>query len=146
MPRDKAPQMNVEKEMRAYFAALSPDVRRALKKLEKMVHAAAPRAAQGFSYRMPCVRIDDRPVVWYAGFKRHVSMFPMTAPIVRAHAAALRGYEKSTGTIRFPLDELPSAALVKKLVASRLLEMHKATSRSPRRGRKRGKSRGKKRA
>jgi uncharacterized protein YdhG (YjbR/CyaY superfamily) len=86
---------------------------------------------------MPCVRIDDRPVVWYAGFTRHVSLFPMTAPIVRAHAAALRGYEKSTGTIRFPLGRLPSAALVKKLVKSRLAEM---------RGRKMRTSRGRKRA
>ena len=88
MPRDKAPQAEVKKQVREYFAALAPDVRATLKRLEKMVHAAAPRAEQGFTYRMPCVRIDDRPVVWYAGFKGHVSLFPMTAPIVRAHAAA----------------------------------------------------------
>ncbi len=123
--------------MRAYFAALSPDVRGPLKKLERMVHAAVPRAEQGFTYRMPCVRIEDRPVVWYAGFKRHLSLFPMTAPIVRAHAAALRSYEKSTGTIRFPLDRLPSPALVKKLITTRLGEMQKE---------KRGTSRGKKRS
>jgi uncharacterized protein YdhG (YjbR/CyaY superfamily) len=137
MPRDKTPQAEIEKQVSAYFTALSPDVRRAVKKLEVMVHAAAPAAKQGFTYRMPCVRIDDRPVVWYAGFTRHVSLFPMTAPIVRAHAAALRGYEKSTGTIRFPLGRLPSTALVKKLVKSRLAEM---------RGRKMRTSRGRKRA
>jgi uncharacterized protein YdhG (YjbR/CyaY superfamily) len=137
MPRDKTPRAEVKAQVRAYFAALGPDVRATLRKLEKMVHAAVPRAEQGFTYRMPCVRIDDRPVVWYAGFKRHVSLFPMTAPIVRAHAAALRGYEKSTGTIRFPLDRLPSPALVKKLVMTRLLEMHKE---------KRGKNRGRKRS
>jgi uncharacterized protein YdhG (YjbR/CyaY superfamily) len=130
-------QSKVKEEVRAYFAALTPDVRAAVKKLEKMVRAAVPRAEQGFTYRIPCVRIDDRPVVWYAGFKRHVSLFPMTAPIVKAHAAALRGYEKSTGTIRFPLDRLPSPALVKKLVTTRLGEMQKE---------KRGKSRGRKRS
>lgn len=137
MAREKTQQKKVDREVRAYFAALAPDVRAAVKKLEKMVHAAVPRAERGFTYRMPCVRIDDRPVVWYAGFKRHVSLFPMTAPVVRAHAAALRGYEKSTGTIRFPLDNLPSPALVKKLVATRVAVMGKQ---------KRGASRGKKRA
>ena len=137
MPSEKNQQASVEKQVKAYFAALAPDVRAAVKKLEKMVHAAVPEAEQGFTYRTPCVRIDDRPVVWYAGFKRHVSLFPMTAPIVRAHAAALRGYEKSTGTIRFPLDDLPSPALVKKLVTTRLAEMRKE---------KRGASRGKRRA
>jgi uncharacterized protein YdhG (YjbR/CyaY superfamily) len=129
MPRDKTPQTEIRKQVRAHFASLTPDVRKALKKLEAMVHAAAPDAEQGFSYRMPGVRIDDRPVVWYAGFKRHVSLFPMTAPIVRAHAKALRGYETSPGTIRFPLDRLPSLALVKKLVKSRLAEMKKGKRR-----------------
>ncbi|HEX6276412.1 MAG TPA: DUF1801 domain-containing protein [Polyangiaceae bacterium] len=125
MPKDKPSATDVRRTVAAYFAALPKDVRRALKVVESHVHAALPEAEQGFTYRMPCVRIEDRPVVWYAGFKAHVSLFPMTPPIVEQHAAALRGRHTSRGTIRFPLDALPSAALVKKLVRSRLLEMKK---------------------
>jgi uncharacterized protein YdhG (YjbR/CyaY superfamily) len=125
MPKDKPSPKDVRRDVAAYFAALPKDVRAALEVVEARVHAALPNAEQGFTYRMPCVRLEDRPVVWYAGFKAHVSLFPMTPPIVKQHAAALRGLTTSKGTIRFPLGALPSAALVKKLVRSRLAEMQK---------------------
>jgi uncharacterized protein YdhG (YjbR/CyaY superfamily) len=126
MAREKTPTKGeILKLVTAYFHALPPEVRKVLKKLRTDVHAAVPGGEQGFSYRIPCVRLEDRPVVWYAGFKNHVSVYPMTAPIVRAHAAALSGYETSKGTIRFPLAKPPSLALVKNLVKSRLAEMRK---------------------
>jgi uncharacterized protein YdhG (YjbR/CyaY superfamily) len=125
MRKAKPSVTEVRRSVTAYFAALPKDVRAALKVVESRVHAALPEAEQGFTYRIPCVRLDDRPVVWYAGFKAHVSLFPMTPPIVEQHAAALRGLRTSKGTIRFPLDALPSAGLVKRLVRSRLLEMKK---------------------
>jgi len=124
MPKERPSPQEIRREVRAYFAALPKPVRSALKTLERRVHAALPGAEQGFTYRMPCVRVEDRPVVWYAGFKAHVSLFPMTPPVVKQHAAALRGLHTSKGTIRFPLDALPSAALVKKLVKSRLVLMN----------------------
>lgn len=110
-------------EIKEYIAAQPPATRKALKQLRAALRAAAPKATDGFSYRIPCLRIDDRPLVWYAGWKNYVSLYPMGDAIRKKFAAALDGYETSTGTIRFPLDDLPSATLVKRLVNARIAQM-----------------------
>jgi uncharacterized protein YdhG (YjbR/CyaY superfamily) len=96
-------------QVRAYFAALPPDARKALNAMRAAIRAAAPGAVDHFSYRIPGFRLDGRPLVWYAG------------------------YGTSTGTIRFPLDAQPSAALVKRLVKARIAALREDEPRAKRR-------------
>ena len=86
----------------------------------------APKAVEHFSYGIPGFRLDGRPLVWYAAFKQHVSLYPVTAAIRRPLAADIKGYETSTGTIRFPLDEPMPVALIKKIVKARAREVASA--------------------
>lgn len=109
--------------MRAYAATLPPATRRAFKTLRGAIRAAAPGAVDAWSYSIPALRLGERILVWYAGWKEHVSLYPIGPGILKALGIDGKRYKVSKGTIRFPLERPIPVGLVKRLVKARSAEL-----------------------
>ena len=113
---------SVPKSVPDYLRTLSPDQRRALQRVRRIVRAAVPDAQEKISYGMPCFGLNGRWLAGYSAFERHCSFFPGAYPIAVCKAD-LREFKTSKGTIRFTPDHPLPAALVRKLVRARIREM-----------------------
>jgi uncharacterized protein YdhG (YjbR/CyaY superfamily) len=116
-------------EVRAYFAQLPPATQARMKAMRAAIRGVAPRAEESISYGIPTFKLDGKPLVYYAAFTHHTSLYPMTEAIREAFADELEGYETSKGTIRFPLDQPLRITLVKRLVKARLSALRRSAGR-----------------
>lgn len=106
-----------------YLKGLPKPSRAALEKLRKTIKAAAPNATDAISYQMPAFKVDGRPLVAYAAFKDHCSLFPMSMKVIEDHRNELEPYLSGKGTVRFDMDEPLPAGLVKKIIKARIAEI-----------------------
>jgi uncharacterized protein YdhG (YjbR/CyaY superfamily) len=105
-----------------YLAGVPEPARSTLNKIRAVIRAAVPpEATEAISYGMPSFRYKGA-LVGFAAFSNHCSFFPMSPAVIEAFQDDLKGFQTSKGTIRFPVDRPPSAALVKKLVKARIAE------------------------
>ena len=120
-PTSAAKGGRVPKDVDEYLAGVPEPARSMLNKMRAAIRSAVPpEAIETISYRMPAFKYKG-VLVWYAAFSDHCSLFP-TASVVEAFKNELKGFSTSKGTIRFPTDKPLPAALVKKLVKTRVAQ------------------------
>ncbi|MGH9255616.1 MAG: iron chaperone, partial [Vicinamibacterales bacterium] len=66
--------------------------------------------------------LDGRPVLYFAGWREHYTLYPSTSRLVAAFKDDLAPYEVSKGTIRFPLSEPVPVKLIEALAKFRTKE------------------------
>jgi uncharacterized protein YdhG (YjbR/CyaY superfamily) len=85
----------------AILAAAEPDQREALQILRETIAAAAPEAEETISYAMPAFRYRGRALVSYSAFKKHCSLFPMSAELIETHPEKVGAFATAKGTLHF---------------------------------------------
>jgi uncharacterized protein YdhG (YjbR/CyaY superfamily) len=107
----------------AYLASLPKDQREVLQRLRAQIARLLPGASETISYGMPAFALDGRAIVWYAGWKKHCTIYPLTDSFLKTHAHELEGYGRTKGSLHFtPQQPLPDA-LVEQLVRDRLADV-----------------------
>ena len=103
-----------------YISTVPKKAQSVLQKLRKTIKKAAPDAEELISYNMPAFK-QEGMLVYYAAWKEHVGFYP-ASPGMSVFDKELSGYERSKGTIKFPLSEELPLDLITEIVKFRVLE------------------------
>src|SRR6266446_7117317 len=91
--------------------------------MRSTIRKAVPGGEEVISYQIPAYKLHAGPVLYFAGWKQHYSLYPATAPVVAAFKDDLAPYEVSKGTIRFPLYEPVPVNLIARIAKFRAKEV-----------------------
>jgi uncharacterized protein YdhG (YjbR/CyaY superfamily) len=105
-----------------YLDRLDEPKRSTLSQLRQDILAVIPDAEQCISYAVPAFKVGGRTIAGFAAFKNHLSYLPHSGSVFPELADELAGYEKSSGALRFPVDQTLPPGLVAKLITVRLLQ------------------------
>ncbi|MGH9790446.1 MAG: iron chaperone [Candidatus Acidiferrales bacterium] len=108
--------------MDEYIASQAKPVQAALKRVRSAIRQAVPGAEEVISYQIPAYKLGGGPVLYFAGWKQHYSLYPATAQVIGAFRNDLAAYKVSKSTIRFPLSEPVPVKLIGRIAKFRAKE------------------------
>ena len=107
------------KNVDAYISSFPKSIQVKMENIRKTIKAAAPKAEEVISYGMPGYKYHGM-LVFFAAWKNHIGFYP--AGRVEAFEEDLIAYERSKGTVQFPLDKPLPVRLISKIVKARAKE------------------------
>jgi uncharacterized protein YdhG (YjbR/CyaY superfamily) len=107
----------------AYIAAFPAEVQAKLRELRAAIRKVVPAAEEKLSYKIPTYSLPGGPVIYFAGWKKYLSMYPVSAAMKKTLGDRLDGYTFAQGTLRFPLGEPLPRALIARVVKLRVAEV-----------------------
>jgi uncharacterized protein YdhG (YjbR/CyaY superfamily) len=106
-----------------YIAAQPEGVRETLGLVRSTIRKALPKAEETISYNIPAYKLQGSPALWFAGWKRHYSLYPASGRIVSAFKKELTRYDLDKSTIRFPLSATIPVELITGIAKFRAKEV-----------------------
>jgi uncharacterized protein YdhG (YjbR/CyaY superfamily) len=98
-----------------YIASFPAETQKILEEIRATIKATAPDAKEKISYQIPTFELNGRNLVHFAGWKKHVSLYPIPAGD-EAFKKEIAQYVAGKGTLKFPLDEPVPLELIGEVV------------------------------
>jgi uncharacterized protein YdhG (YjbR/CyaY superfamily) len=103
-----------------YIDTFPADVQTILQEVRRTIGNAAPAADETISYGIPTFTLGGRYLVYFAGWKHHISVYPIPTGDANLERE-IEPYVAGKGTLKFPLAEPIPYDLIER-VAALLLE------------------------
>ncbi len=121
------PKQCVPKSVDDYIAAQPQAVRPKLEQVRTAIRKAVPDAVEGIGYRMPGYKLNGKPLLYFAAFKEHYSLFAASGTFFATLQDELKGYELRKGTVHFPLAKPVPVKLIARIAKLRAAGIAAAT-------------------
>jgi uncharacterized protein YdhG (YjbR/CyaY superfamily) len=95
-----------------YIASQPDAIRPILRQVRNAIRKAVPEADELISYNIPTYKLKGEPVLYFAGWKQHFSLYPVFASLLAALRHEIAPYVVSKGTMRFSLSQPVPAKLI----------------------------------
>jgi uncharacterized protein YdhG (YjbR/CyaY superfamily) len=106
-----------------YIASQPAGARATLRRVRVAIRKAVPAAEEMISYQIPGYKLHGRPLIAFAGWKEHFSIYPANKRLVATFKTELAPYEVRNATIRFPLTMRPPVKLIERIAKFRAKEV-----------------------
>lgn len=104
-----------------YIGSFPVEVQELLKQVRKTIREAAPEAEESISYGMPAYKLFKKPLVYFAGFERHIGFYA-TPTGHSQFAKELSAYKQGKGSVQFPIDKPMPLDLISRITRFRAEE------------------------
>lgn len=104
-----------------YIAACPEETHERLRVIRAEIKNIAPDAKEKISYQIACFELNGKNLIHFAGWKKHVSLYPVPAGS-EAFEKAIAKYADGKGTVKFPLDEPLPLKLIQQIVKYRVAD------------------------
>ncbi len=102
-----------------YINSFPKELSEKLQTIRKLISSVAPQADQVISYNIPTFKINGKYLIYFAGFEKHIGLYPFSAAM-KLTKAEITKYKKGRGTLQFPNDEKLPLALIKRIAKNLL--------------------------
>lgn len=101
-----------------YIASFPPGVQQALTEVRAAIRSELPTAEERISYQIPAYKVGRSWVIYFAGFKKHFSLFcPQGDQVLKQFEGELGRYYVKKATFHFPLNEPVPVDLIRRVAA-----------------------------
>lgn len=115
-----------------YISAQPESIRPKLEQVRMTIRKAVPEAVEVIGYRMPGYKLNGKPMLYFAGFKEHYSLFAASGTFFSELKDELEGYELRKGTVHFSLTKPVPIKLITRIAKLRAAGITASTSKPPR--------------
>lgn len=102
-----------------YIAQYSDDVRERLVQIRSLIREIAPDAQESISYAIPAFKLSGKPLIYFAGYARHIGLYPLPEHPTPELEADMAAYVAGKGTLQFPHREPLPLDLIRRVVENR---------------------------